>query len=723
MTIDKLESSKCTGCGLCFNICPVKAIDMAEDKEGFLHPHITARCINCGKCAFACPQMSGKRNYEKGTMCYAVRCDDQIRAKCSSGGVFKALADNVLKNGGVVCGAGYDNNFMSVRHIIVKDPNKLDSILASKYVQSDTGVIYKEIADILKKGKKVLFCGCPCQVDALKTYIKKDYENLITVDLLCHGAPSPAVYRKMLVDANRERKKITAVRFRHTEGWGCCFKVDFSDGTSYYEPHDGAYMKAFLEGYNMRPSCYHCQYSAKKRVGDITLGDFWGVRHEWNDGKGTSLVILHTLKGAIALNQIRDRAKLFEPVSEDEVTDICKKTNGAMLFPTQENKMRKCFFTHFPKVGVYDALRYAKKSIMDVGILGWWIHTSASNYGSTLTAFALERYCASLGLSTAFISPPGFDRETAGSFNKKYNYRMTMKYEQQDMWKNNKFFNAYIVGSDVLWYYDAMMSSSGYNFMLDFADEENRKISYSTSFGNTKWFFPTEAIPYAKKLLKRFDFVSCRENNGVKILKEKFDINATQVVDPVFLCDISVWKQLAENAERKTEGDFIFSYFLDPTSEKVAAFKLLAEKIGCKPVCVTDRQYNHAEKAALLKDCGIVDMSIEEFIYHLMNAKFVLTDSFHGTCFSLVFQRDFYAFPNTARDVTRFNTLSDIFDIEDRMITDIANTFSPNFEYTPVNYDNVSPKVQFHTERSKKWLKNALFSKISGKPTSVRDDI
>ncbi len=707
MNVTSLDPARCTGCRLCSNICPVNAVAFVENEEGFLHPQVQNNCIDCGLCATKCPALSGKHTFEDGNLAFGVQCKDDVRDHCSSGGVFKALADRVLQEGGAVCGAAFDPDFKGVSHQVIYDAKDLPKLLTSKYVQSDVNKVYREIKRQLNDKKPLLFCGCPCQVDALKTMLGKPYPNLITVDLMCHGATSPKAYRSFLKGINPEGKTITHVNFRSKDkGWGTLIKVDFADKTTVYSAHNDAYMRVFYSGINMRSACYQCPYATQERVGDITLGDYWGVKREWNDGRGISLVFAHTLKGAEWLGKIKPVCTRFEQVPYAEAVDTCKKTNGALIRPTYPNEMRKCFFYHLDKDGLFKAVRYAEKSLMDVGILGWWIHTSSSNYGSTLTAYALERYVASLGLSTAFISPPNFDRNTAGSFNHKYHYRMTAKYPPEEMWRNNQFFDTYIVGSDVLWYYDAMIASAGYNFMLNFASDHNRKIAYSTSFGNPKYFFPNEAIPYAKSLLHRFDAISSRELEGVRILKEKFDVNATQVVDPVFLCDRSVWDRLSWNAERKPQGDYVFAYYLDPTPAKIQAFDDLAKALGCKQISTTDRQYKPKEKAAMLQNSGYMDnVSLEEIVYLLMHAKYVMTDSFHGTCFSLLFRRDFYAFPNTQRDTSRFDTLSAIFGVDDRMIYD-----PQGIEYTSVDYQKVGEKIESETERCRNWLKQALFA-------------
>ena len=328
--VSELEKDKCTGCQLCRNLCPVKAITMQEDDEGFLYPVVARSCINCGLCAAKCPQISQMRNVEDGNMAFAVICKDGIRDKCSSGGVFKALADNVLAKGGVVCGAAFDDSFLHLNHVVVRKASDLGAVLTSKYVQSDIKNVYGEIKTELKNGKQVLFAGCPCQVDALKTYLAGiDSGRLLTVDLLCHGVPSPLAYRTFIQETNYENKKIVNVNFRAKDkGWGSLIRIDYHDKTIAYSTPDGPFMRVFYAGMDLRPSCYTCPYSSQKRIGDITLGDYWGVKKEWNDGKGTSIVFAHTLKGAAAIDEIQVDSILFKAVPYDDAVETCKKTNG-----------------------------------------------------------------------------------------------------------------------------------------------------------------------------------------------------------------------------------------------------------------------------------------------------------------------------------------------------------------------------------------------------------
>ncbi len=713
--IEKLDRQLCTGCGLCYNVCPYNAIEMRTNKEGFLYPYVNLNCINCGLCYNACPQIKPSNNFNKVLESYAVLCKDEIRSQCSSGGFFGAAAYYAISQGGAVIGAGYDNNFRHVSHQMAKDKSHLINLFKSKYVQSDMGNIYKTIKNQLQHSSKpVVFCGCPCQVDALKVYLGKDYNNLYCIDILCRGVPSPLAYKKFL-DEVAGNKTITNVDFRDKKsGWGTLLSIKFVDGTTHYDLYNGNYFRAFLSGLAMREACYHCKYAQGQRVGDITIGDFWNIgeyKKELNDNGGTSMVLCNTAKGIRLMNMLKANFQLQEYIDWDTVVNISRKVNWAIIKPSPEPQMRKCFFHHLSKDSFSKSLRYAEKALIDVGILGWWIQTDHSNYGSTLTCYALYQYILSLGLSVAFVSPPNFDRENAGEFNKKHGYRMTMKRSYKEMSENNKYIDTFLVGSDVLWYYDAFIQTQ-YFFMLDFVNDDKRKISYGTSFGNTEIFFPDKEILKVRSLLKRFDKVSVREFEAVDICRDKFSVSATQVLDPVFLCDKSHWVKMAESANRKTQGKFLFSYLLDPNEEKAELLRYTARKLGLQLVTVTDNQFNHEQKENILRNYGLIsNATIEEVIYHLLNAKFIISDSYHGICFSLIFNKQFIAITSRIRNDARFATLSKLFNINDRLLYDFSTILErKDLLDKKINYNILNKLIEKETNRSAEWLKEALFA-------------
>lgn len=721
-----VEETQCTGCGLCYNICPYNAIAMKENEDGFLFPAVDDKnCRDCGLCVKKCPQISLKFNYKENRTCYAAKADEDTRKACSSGGVFKLIAEKVIESGGVVYGASFDKDCRYLSQKCASTVEELLPLLKSKYLQSDTKKTFSEVKSFLNSGKKVLYCGCPCQIDALYTYLGENTRNLITIDILCHGVPSPKAYNKFLDEVKTANgdKTIKKVDFRDKKyGWGTLISVEFSDGSTHYDYYNGNYFRAFLTGLTMRESCFECKYSNPKRIGDITLGDFWGVKElcpEADDGKGTSLVLCNSEKGTAIIKELR-RSMTCIKIPYENTINLSRKTNAALVRPTYKPEMRKCFFYHLNKGDSFSkALKYAETSLLDVGILGWWIESKGSNYGSTLTGYALYKYILSLGLSCAMVFPPDFDREDAGEFNIREGYRMTAKYSYLDMKENNKYIDTYIVGSDVLWYYDAFIET-GYTFLLDFASADKRKLSYSTSFGNTKKFFPDEELFKARSFMKRFDAVSVREYEAVDICREKFGINAEHVLDPVFLCDMKNWENLAEKSGiGEIKENYLFAYLLDPTFEKATTIKKLAYSKNLDLITITDKQFNVENKQNILENYGLKkNASIYEFIYYFMNADYIVTDSYHGLCFSLIFRKPFICLINKNRGASRFYTLMKCLDIGDRCIEDVTEI--SKIAEKEFDYKSVIDRIERNTERSKKWLLKALDSPVK---KSISSDI
>ncbi|MBR5577871.1 MAG: Coenzyme F420 hydrogenase/dehydrogenase, beta subunit C-terminal domain [Lachnospiraceae bacterium] len=712
--IDIVPHSACTGCSACYNICPPRAIHMAEESNGFAYPQIDSTCIDCGLCAKICPALSEhKKEADKEVKSYAVWANDELREIAGSGGVFPCLAEYIAEQGGVVYGAAFDEDFRGVSHIAVEKKEELVKTYKSKYLQSKIGEIYQDVKKKAEANIPILFSGTPCQVAGLKAYLNgKQYEYLYTVDILCHGTPSPMAYQKFLDEVCPD-KEIKKVDFRDKKyGWGKLLAIEFTDGTIHYDYHNGHFFNAFLPGLSMMEACFHCKYANSNRVGDITLGDFWGVsqfKARWDDKRGTSLVLCNSPKGKELFGKIFSKIRCMEEVPLKTVLDISEKANGAIIRPTWEPENHQCFFKHLAKGDSFSkSLRYAEKAIMDVGILGWWIETPYSNYGSTLTSYALYRYLSDEGYSVTVVSPPDFDRKDAGKFNLENRYRMTAKYSPERMHELNQYIDTFIVGSDVLWYYEAFISS-GYTFLLDFVDDTKKKISYSTSFGNTETFFPESEIGKAGSLMQRFDRVAVREFEGVEVCKNKFNVEATQVLDPVFLTDSRHWAEFARRAYRKTEGKFLFAYMLDPTPEKAEALQNLARKKNLRLVSVTDKQFNPEEKVNILRNYGILEKAtIYELIYHMKNAEFIVTDSYHGLCFSLVFRRNYIVLVNRQRGGSRFDTLAELFDIGGRFAESVKEVMENTNLHEPVDYSVLSSDIERETERCKKWLLEAI---------------
>lgn len=310
------DKTKCCGCSACANICPKNCIKMKSDEEGFLYPVTNAaECVACGLCEKICPVIQSINNRKEGVVLDAFggnTKDEQLRENSSSGGIFGMLAKSFFANSGVVVGAAFSDDFYSVRHICIETKDELYRLQGSKYLQSEINDIYKKVKDFLRQGRRVLFTGTPCQVAGLKAYLGKEYDNLFTQDVICHGTPSPMIWKKYA--QYRECVSGGAVQrmsFRHKKyGWKT-YSVffEFSNNTEYVKKLSvDPYMQVFLHNIDLRPSCYDCAFKDGTSGSDIMLADYWGVQEEnpeLNDDKGTSLIIIHTQKGLELFQKIQ----------------------------------------------------------------------------------------------------------------------------------------------------------------------------------------------------------------------------------------------------------------------------------------------------------------------------------------------------------------------------------------------------------------------------------
>lgn len=296
----------CTGCAACDISCPKNAIAMKEDSEGFLYPHINSeKCDICGICIKICPVQTVPHGKSKivPTLYAGWTNDENLLNQSSSGGVFSELADNVICKGGVVFGAAYDKT-MKVRHVVVETNEDLKALRGSKYVQSDVSDTYAQVQKYLKEERQVLFSGTPCQIVGLRAVIKKGFDNLLTCDLLCHGVPSPKVFR-MAINSIEKRygSKVVGVFFREKScGWLYpTIHIEFANGRYLNENNtDNHFNLGFLKNIYLRPSCYQCPIKPGGPKADITLGDFWELL-KYNPSlinrDGTSAILINTEKG------------------------------------------------------------------------------------------------------------------------------------------------------------------------------------------------------------------------------------------------------------------------------------------------------------------------------------------------------------------------------------------------------------------------------------------
>ena len=351
MKIDEMISvnrADCSGCEACANICPKKAVTMTRDAEGFAYPKIDSdRCIKCGRCDAICPAL----NFTAKTVdafpktFAAVNPDEKIRRHSSSGGVFTALSEIILRGGGVVFGAAFDKNW-HVFHKAARTLDELEDLRGSKYVQSRIGDVYRQVKNALKS-TSVLFSGTPCQCAGLRAFLGKDYDNLLTVDIICHGVPSPAVWEEY-IGALGYAHEVKHVNFAGKKlGWKMShLEINFSDQGHYLRRiNEDPYGNAFYSGLSERPSCHACKFKFPSVQSDLTIGDALGIQYtapEMFDDRGTSLVLVHTAKGKNFFEQTQLKTREFG------LTDILLN-NPRLITSTIADERRKKFFAEFFK--------------------------------------------------------------------------------------------------------------------------------------------------------------------------------------------------------------------------------------------------------------------------------------------------------------------------------------------------------------------------------------
>ncbi len=354
------SQEKCTGCSACVNSCPLDCIEMHMDEEGFLFPVIDEeKCKKCGICVNSCPVITASdlaNNLEPDVyVCW--NKNSEARKSSSSGGVFPLIAQSIIQKGGVVFGVMYDDRF-NVHHCIATTEAECRQFYGSKYVQSNVGNVLRQVKLHLKSGKHVLFSGTPCQVAGLYSYLKKDYEKLLTCDFSCHGVPSPGVFVDYLQwQAKRYKSSISTVNFREKRGDNSFnLLIKFSSQKKYLRNLNAdEFYRGFLRNILLRKSCYQCIFASVPRRSDITLGDFHGIekldrKYKGSESKGISLVLLNNNKGKFVFEEIEDKL-----IYEKRTLNEASYYNRLLLENIRVPAKRKCFFERYQQNGYKSA--------------------------------------------------------------------------------------------------------------------------------------------------------------------------------------------------------------------------------------------------------------------------------------------------------------------------------------------------------------------------------
>lgn len=395
--IQIIDKAKCCGCNACVQRCPKQCITMHEDEEGFLYPKVDPKsCIDCGLCDKVCPVLNQNEPKQPLQVFAAKNRNEDQRLRSSSGGIFILLAEYTIKQGGVVFGARFDKNW-EVEHAYAETLEDLEPLMRSKYVQSRIGNTYKEAEQFLKQGRQVLFVGTSCQIAGLKKFLRKDYDNLLAVDFICHGVPSPGVWRNYLKEIQIVRSEnagkktvlsssqnsvpvITGINFREKQlggyGWKKYGFVVCSESPSTGDKNsvllstsfrENIYMKGFLTNLYLRPSCYQCPAKAGKSQSDLTIGDFWGIdkfRPDLDDDKGVGAILVYSQKAMKILDSM-NVSLVFMNFDQVAYFNPCIYTSVA--FPKKRNLFWK---EYFKQCRLDKSVTYALKATLKERIIG-----------------------------------------------------------------------------------------------------------------------------------------------------------------------------------------------------------------------------------------------------------------------------------------------------------------------------------------------------------------
>lgn len=694
----------CVGCMSCYAACGQGAIIPEYDQEGFLHPNIiSASCIHCGKCIDACPLCNLIKGTKNPEYCYAVKASDEIRMKCSSGGVFPVLAEYVLQQGGWVAGVVFTEEFLA-QHIVSNQKTDVERMFSSKYLQSDMGGVYKEIKELLEGNELVLFSGCACQVAALHAFLgQQEYPKLLTVDVVCHGVPSQKVWEGWL----SEQQEIDTISFRDKTalGWTSGLCVNYRNGECRVDRNmEDPYMFAFLNNWILRESCYDCHFK-KQKYSDITLGDFWGIQAyvASDDNMGTSFVTENTRKGSQFFRKVKNNWKFFASIQ----TGAATKFNPCINSSERKPKYRQIFFDNWNRNSLVQSINDTRKKVhFDIALALLW----SQNYGNALTNYALYTHLQREGYRVLALDNYSPLRPTGilGEF-AKASYQLSSDYFQEgDRALLNDRCDCFMVGSDQCWNSSCQLDwKCGDYFYLDFVQEGKKKLSFGSSFGQPEEAVsPERGIPF----FQSFDAVSVREEFGVALCEERYGVEAQKVVDPVFLLDKEEYTAVASRADCQEKEPFIMVYILNPTEEKRKLCKQIQERLdGIKLVNVLDCDPLNEDYNRIMMEFDYIKCHIplENWLYYMQHCRYVITDSFHGTCFSIIFNKPFVTIKN--RQKFRFATFEKYKALSGRIVEE-DSTWNIEEWITDIDYAAMQEPLKQEIEKSKDFLKKNLRS-------------
>lgn len=732
-----VNSKKCTGCSACLNICPEKAILMKQSKEGFWIPIVDEKkCTKCNLCNNICPILNENSKTEQKnipTVYAGYAKDKKIKKNSSSGGVFYLLAEFVIEKHGVVCGASFDKN-NKLKQMIVSKKIDLPKLMGSKYLQSETGNCFIEIKKILDKKKLVLFVGVSCQIAGLKKFLQKKYDNLILVDIVCHGTPSPIVFEKYIKEIETlNNKKVTKINFRDkSTGWKTYSFLLKNDTKTLYKElfNKNVFFQGFLKNLYLNQVCTNCSFVDFPRDSDITIGDYWGINNYKNikdDNSGISFISINNLRGKFFFNKIKNKM-FIKKIPMDEAKDKLK----SISLPYSQHYNRNAFFSELlVSTSMSNLIKkhlnsQSEKKDISKNVAIFNMRLPSNNYGAILQSFALCKSINDMGYKAKVIdyfsdsTNNKIDNHSVFNFYKfRENYinRTHKCFNKTDLIKLNKQYSTFIVGSDQVWNYNYIHPSFPNDigrYFLNFVLPSKNIFSYAPSFAENHWKGSEEEIKEVKKLLERFSSVSVREKSGQKICKELFNIEAEHVLDPTLLL------------ERKDYIEIINSEFIPKKKKKFIAYFTLDEKLE-KNICKYEKinifaKNNNLDvfnikgyKKHFLGEDKFIYNKIQLWLDYINNCEFLITDSYHAVLFAIIFHKQFLIIEREYAGNERFKSIFSLFNLETegRIFPSLKEMTNLNQIYkNKINYKDLKKILNLERKKSLNYLKNGLEKNI-----------
>lgn len=707
----------CTGCSACVSICPVGALTLQQDRVGYyISSFNPSKCINCNQCETICPifpaHISSIPTGSQHRKWHAVQMIDEIRKISSSGGIFYAIARKFIEEKkAVVYGAKWDGT--KVRHDSAETMGELTPLLGAKYVQSDLSGVFPKIKQQLKSGKTVVFCGCPCQVAGLRSFLSRDYENLYTIDLLCYYAPSIKMFQDYISENYDDR--FIECKFRDkANGWTSeTMTVVMEDKRTseriqcIRDRKEDIFQKAFHSKILMSRHCINCKFNSLRRTGDITIGDFWNIgrfHRDFDDKLGTSVAIVNTRKG----EQMLDGTKKFTK----KITETSSRNlRGNRIGFNKAANLNQCtrFYDMYSKTGIFsksaDDTLHNKH---DIALIGCW---DIRNYGSQLTYYSLYRFLSGHGYSVLLIGCPGNAKHITPGKADLFQFDPYPRYDtarpfdsKAEMIEANRYAETFILGSDQVWR-NNLYRYFGRFTLLDYIFSNKKKIAYGASFGKDAWEGTCEEKAFFRFMLHRFQHISIRESSGSQICKNVFDVDSHWVADPIFLAGKEALSALSSKSGLAVEKRFLFAYILDYSPEKEQYIFRLCSLFHCEPIVITDP---NVPRNPAWKLKAHTDYHLEDWLWLFEHSDYIVTDSFHGMCISLVFNKQFTAIINTNRGRARFKDYSERLELSDHILYE--KQLKEHDPALKIDYEKTNSLIQDFVSTSGQWLLDAILS-------------